>query len=154
MATNKALNIPMFDHVKFLSKIIIRDECWEWQGALMNKGYGTHYVKGKGYLAHRLSYSIFNNLSGARLVIDHNCMNRKCVNPDHLREVTRKINNTENNNGVAALNKIKTHCKRGHGFTLENTYNKKGGTRECLTCKSEQAKIRYKQTKDIKVDNL
>lgn len=36
--------------------------------------------------------------------------------------------------GVGLLNSQKTHCKRGHEFTSENTYAKDGKNRQCRTC--------------------
>lgn len=43
-------------------------------------------------------------------------------------------------------NKDKTHCKRGHEFTPENTYKVKSG-RQCRTCTIEAAR-RQRNAKD------
>lgn len=42
-------------------------------------------------------------------------------------------------------NASKTHCKRGHEFTPENTYAKGGKYRECRTC-SRESKRMYELT--------
>lgn len=35
----------------------------------------------------------------------------------------------------AELNRSRTHCRRGHEFTPENTYLDKRGSRNCLACR-------------------
>lgn len=42
------------------------------------------------------------------------------------------------------------HCKRGHEFTVENTYwpPSKPGTRECRTCRKENSARRYQARKN------
>lgn len=42
--------------------------------------------------------------------------------------------------GPAALNAAKTHCKRGHEFTKENTL-KEGNKRSCRICRNNGAKL-------------
>lgn len=143
-----AKEIPIFeDHSGFLSKIkvIQETECWEWNGEVNSAGYGIYNLGKERFRSHRVSYSIFNNRLSPYLVIDHKCRNRKCCNPDHLREVTKYINNIENSISPLALNKEKDHCKNGHELTVENTYirprNEKG--RDCRTCRSIRNKKRY-----------
>lgn len=128
-----AISIPEFDHTKFLSKIKIIDECWEWQGATFKAGYGQIRIKTKLYQTHRVSFHIFKGGLVNDLLLDHKCKNRKCCNPKHLRQVTCKVNSTENSDGITSVNKLKTHCKRGHEFTSENTYKRPLG-RECRIC--------------------
>jgi len=40
----------------------------------------------------------------------------------------------------------KTHCKRGHEYTPENTIAVKGGTRRCRACKNEDS-IKYRESR-------
>lgn len=47
--------------------------------------------------------------------------------------------------GMAAVNAAKTHCKRGHEFTPENT-RMSNGHRSCITCRE----IRYVEGKAAK----
>lgn len=124
---------------RFWSKVSVKkkNECWDWQSSISPNGYGKFSIDNYPHSAHVLSYKYFNSDFDSNLCIDHICMNRKCVNPNHLRQVTRAINNTENAGGTAAINKQKTHCSRGHEFSKENTQIKKGksGTyRRCKVC--------------------
>jgi hypothetical protein len=75
------------------------------------------------------------------LTIDHLCRNRGCVNPAHLEAVTNRTNLLRGD-GIAALNARKTHCKRGHEFTPENTYVWREGTRACRACHTAQEQAR------------
>lgn len=102
---------------KFLSKIIVdkTNECWNWGGSICpSTHYGRFSFEGKRTGAHRVSYELFNGTLNKGMFIDHKCRNRKCVNPDHLRQVTPRINSIENSLGVTAINAARTHCKQGH----------------------------------------
>lgn len=68
----------------------VESGCWEWHGALDSHGYGVMRHRGR-IAAHRYS---FESATGRKSFgeIDHTCRNRKCVNPDHLREVDKSQN--------------------------------------------------------------
>ena len=78
----------------FMSKIQIDpvSNCWNWEGYIEKNGYGHASYKNKTIRAHRLSYILFKNDINPDLVLCHSCNNRKCVNPDHLRQDTRSSN--------------------------------------------------------------
>lgn len=94
--------------------------CWQWIGAKTVDGYGIlKHPANKGLLAHRAIMEIFGWFDKTK-VVDHQCRNRLCVNPNHLRMVTVKQNVLENSNSPAYHNSKKTHCKRGHPLSGEN----------------------------------
>lgn len=60
------------------------DECWLWQGAIGNHGYGYLHSGGTSHLAHRVSYLIHYGEMPDELCVLHRCDVRSCVNPAHL----------------------------------------------------------------------
>jgi hypothetical protein len=77
---------------RFWSKVDKTEACWNWTGHLIKNGYGRIVREGKQTVAHRASYEHFVSPIPAGMDIDHICHNRACVNPEHLRPVTRKQN--------------------------------------------------------------
>lgn len=75
---------------RFFDKVKKTDYCWEWTGKVGKKGYGVFWVEGKERRAHRVSYSFVYDTVPPML--DHICLNKKCVNPEHLRDSTNKQN--------------------------------------------------------------
>ena len=113
--------------------------CWQWLGSLVTSGYGTIWVSAtrKTERAHRVSILIDGRDIPDGKVVDHECMNRGCVNPEHLRVVTPRINAIENSGSSAAKNAAKTHCVNGHLFGGENLIII-NGSRVCKECKAER----------------
>ncbi len=135
---------------RFLSKIIIQElGCWEWQGALTEKGYGIFWDGSINVSAHRYSYEWFNNCKlpkyiAGGLQIDHLCRNRRCVNPDHLELVTQRENLKRGNTGwyLKLKQTSKTHCPQGHPYNKENTYITPNNKRQCKICKNTRQIIK------------
>jgi len=114
-------------------------KCWWWMASLNRYGYGQFRLGSQVCLAHRLSWELVNgNPVPAGKVLDHLpvCRNRQCVNPAHLEPVTPLVN-TLRGEGPTAINARKTHCIRGHEFTLENT-GRDRGQRFCRTCREQR----------------
>lgn len=119
-------------------------DCHVWQRYLEH-GYGKFYFRKKGRKAHRVSYYFFNGPIPEGMVIDHICMNRACVNPQHLRAVTWKQSALENSNNAGAINSKKVTCKNGHPF--DKVYGREKKQRYCSICASEKAKRLHKKWK-------
>lgn len=108
------------------------DECWPWLRS-KSKGYGRFWLDGGLKSAHILSYELLVGPVPDGLVLDHTCRNRACVNPAHLRPVTRLINVHENSDAVCFWKGQQTHCIRGHELS-GNNLKIKGNGRNCREC--------------------
>lgn len=62
-------------------------ECWEWQGAKNNHGYGQIRINGAHMYVHRAMFEACHQrpISKGRSLL-HSCDNPSCCNPSHLRE--------------------------------------------------------------------
>lgn len=115
--------------------------CHVWGGLKDQEGYGLAHHNGRPLRAHRLSFWIANGPIEGRMVIDHICRNRSCINPEHLRKVTHAENMR-----VARL----THCKRGHPLSGDNvavSYQGNKIHRVCRTCSRESGRAYYARKK-------
>lgn len=122
------------------------EACWTWKGATRHWGYGCIWSgggHGKILVAHRVAWELTCGPIPEGMCLDHICKNPKCVNPSHLRVVTYYENYVDYSDSPFAKNATKTHCKRGHEFSRENTAMvwrlfRRGKTgnwcRFCLTC--------------------
>jgi hypothetical protein len=97
----------------------INTKCWVWSKTITPDGYALVSIEGKSKRAHRVSYEIFVKKIKNKMHIDHVCKNRSCVNPDHLEQVSHAENGSRERS--SHYNALKTHCKRGHEFSEENT---------------------------------
>lgn len=114
---------------RFWSKVKITSlyGCWEWTAYKNPKGYGRFHMPDRLWLVHRLVYTWAYGEIRNKLVIDHLCRNRACVNPIHLEAVTQKVN-------CERGRLVKSHCLRGHKLTTEN---RRGRNRRCIICAKE-----------------
>lgn len=126
--------------------------CWNWTGPLRKDGSGQLWVN----RGHRLAYRVvFEHLVGpipVRLVLDHLCRNRRCVNPDHLEPVEQAENTRRGLAAEAAramfdaLWANRTHCANGHALAEVGLIVRQSGsytTRQCAGCRKEQKASAY-----------
>lgn len=112
---------------------------------MLPSGYGRFQFSGKPVRAHRFSFEYFRFPVPPELELDHLCRNKWCVNPFHLEAVTHQTNMLRGD-GFASRNASKTHCHKGHEYTLQSVATTPDGRRECVICKYErQAKWRQRR---------
>jgi len=117
-------------------------DCWIW-AKVSDSGYGYLYINYHQYLAHRYAWELYRGPIPEGLWILHKCDIKSCVNPDHLYLGTLIDNTWDAVDRKQYFYASQMCCKRGHEFTVENTYVKNGKHRECRVC-SNWAKARYK----------
>ena len=116
------------------------DGCWRWTGSRQPSGYGqiqtgTH-ANPRIELTHRVSYRLLVGDIPQDCEIDHLCRVRSCLCPDHLEAVTHR-ENWARSLAISVGYALAIQCIRGHRFTLENTYVRPDGKRNCRTCRRE-----------------
>ena len=134
--------MDVYTLARFIKYVHINKEtnCWEWTGALNTDGYGIFYYPGNSRLAHRVAYEHDIGPIASGMHVDHKCIVKHCVNPDHLQQVSNLENQLLAVERKENFSSAKTHCKRGHEFTEDNTrYYLKPHTntvkRSCRACK-------------------
>jgi len=135
---------------RFNQKITKTQTCWLWIGAKCTGGYGIFWYNGKLVNAHRFSYLQHKGEIPDGLYICHLCDTRECVNPEHLWLGTA----SENMRDMIAKNRQgknmrkKTHCRKKHEYTPENTRIKsKQGKKyqQCKTCEKDERTERLRR---------
>lgn len=66
------------------------DDCWKWEGARDENGYGFFWCLTKNYRAHRISF--FYTYGFFPSIGRHQCDNPPCCNPYHILNGTKKDN--------------------------------------------------------------
>lgn len=152
---------------RFWKRIKKSDQCWEWIGLKIKIGYGSLWWSDKMWLAHRISWTLhFGEIPNGKFVL-HKCDNRACVRPSHLflgtqldnvRDCISKGRFVQNKPPQGWKPHKKTHCKRGHEFTEENTRINKKGRRGCRACHrihdKKRSKARWQQEKARRSKNI
>lgn len=139
--------------------MISTNDCWLYAGGKSPKGYGhvtLHFIedgkqKRKSVYAHRVMYESEVGLIPTDMEIDHLCNIPACINPAHLEVVTGR-ENLMRGNSFSSINARKTHCKRGHEFTPENTAIVTKGKytmRNCIACRRILNRRKYLKSKSI-----
>ena len=118
--------------------------CWIWSGSKNQKGYGMVKIIGKTYLVHTVMFDNFIGGRNSGKQIHHECKNKACCNPKHLRALTpadhRKIHSEE-----------RREFKCGHPFSEDNFIrmkNKMEGRNRVIICKTchTNSRNRYRES--------
>lgn len=103
-------------------------------------------------LVHRLVLSAFVGLAPEGTECCHNNGDRRDNRIENLRWDT-KLANTEDQFRHGTHRSIGDNCGRGHAFTLENTYMRPRGTRECRACRISRGEIKGKYRRRREASN-
>jgi hypothetical protein len=128
----------------------VSSPCWRWTGDVNRAGYGhflwTAHGRRLGTTAHRVAWRFLKGEIDRSLDLDHLCRNRWCVNPDHLDPCSHQENIRRGRSG--AYQREKTHCRRGHEYTVANTGRDTNGGRVCRKCSVMWSLAYNKQHRD------
>ena len=124
--------------------------CTLWTGALEKTGYGRRKIDGKMWLAHRWAYQEFYGDLRNDMVVDHLCFTRACINPLHLRQITREENSARHKPGCTCtpcnpVAHMRDFCAKGHDLTLPGARKKPrkpGWAEYCAQCVRDQDRDR------------
>ena len=111
---------------RFWAKVAIKgpNECWLWTASRLTAGYGRFNLGGVNTPAHRVAYELSVGPIPDRHDIHHVCGVKGCVNPMHLKVVTRG-----EHHAIEPRNQRRDgFCRRGH-FA--------GTSRKCSQCRRE-----------------
>jgi HNH endonuclease len=160
----RAVKMPLRERLERRTEYV--GDCFIWTGKTGSNGYGAITISVDGRrkcrALHRVSYEEFIGPIPDGYQVDHachsdnpeacpgrpNCLHILCWNPEHLRAVTRLENmqGRKSQPGWLARNgRRKTHCKRGHEFTPENTYVPPNNpyAQVCKECRNLRSRERY-----------
>lgn len=124
--------------------------CWEWTSTLSKAGYGKIWYEGKQIPAHRMAWAIHRGPIPKGAMICHICDNPKCVNPLHLYIGDGFTNQQDAVNRKRHKEARKTHCPKGHPYSISNTYLWRN-QRACRKCRYTLNKVRYENKRSFHV---
>ncbi len=137
-------DVDPFSRVRFWLNVapgLSDDECWKWCGAMSKRGYGVFWLNGSLHPAHRIAYQLEEGPIDDTADLHHECEVKICVNPRHLKPLTRKEHAREHGPvGIAAVHAAALTCSNGHPFDGHN-----GVQRLCSICRKVNARERQRR---------
>jgi hypothetical protein len=117
--------------------------CWEWTAEITSGGYGMIREGTKKYYAHRAAYTLQVAPIPTGMIILHECDNRSCVRPDHLRIGTHADN-------------MKDKRLKGRGIYVRGEHHPhvKLTTEQVLDIRKVRSSVRISNTKLAKYFNV
>ena len=92
--------------------------CWLWLANTTGRGRHGLFtlLNQQKILAHRFAYELRHGPMPEGQQLDHRCLNKICVNPDHLRPATPKQNNENLSGGHGATGMRGVTFYAGRGY--------------------------------------
>ena len=121
----------------FSNRVVTESGCWNWTRQKSTSGYGKiHWSRTGHFRVHRVAAMLWLGLKlKSKILVCHRCDNPACFNPEHLFLGTSSDNQKDSVSKGRHYEARKTHCHRGHPFTIKNTRICKSGARACRTCR-------------------
>lgn len=117
----------------------VRNEsgCLIWNGSLNNSGYPQTNYRAKTVRCHRMLWQIAHQVQLPKNVaVCHTCDERKCLEQTHHWTGTWQENLQDCAKKNRHTNGAKTHCRKGHEYTPENTaFTDAGKGRKRRSCR-------------------
>lgn len=129
----------------FVARLDVGD-CWLWTGFTNKRGYGRCSVTKDGKrsrpLAHRFVWETLIGPVPEGYELDHLCLVKACVNPDHL-EVVSHLTNMRRAVPYNPWAQPREFCSRGH-----SNWGPSGTKRRCRTCSAARQREYAKQVRN------
>lgn len=130
-------------HVKHLLSVVLNAPtaldtgCWGHRLAVNGNGYRNVLVDGRLSPLHREMYKLLVGPIEDGYECHHECGNKWCCNPGHLKLTTRR-EHVRCDRAMIIDQIQRTHCPAGHPYDDENTYLDKKNCRHCKACTTER----------------
>lgn len=121
--------------------------CIHWIGAISGNGYGTFWLEGRTWRAHRAAWKLRLGRIPTGKILRHRCDNPICVNLEHLKPGTQLENAKDavERGRLNPWNRGLAKCKAGHELADRNIYFTPDGRRMCKKCRRRRSlEARYR----------